>query len=405
MDIPSWLNDVTVEQLETDPVPVYARLRREVGPLAFIPAFNHWFAITWESCSYVGQDPNNEFLGGTDPALEHVFGQPCVLSVDGDIHRDLRSMLDPYLRPRPVKSYIDPLTRPTVKKLISEFEEGSTVDLTSALFEPVSVRVVGDFLGYRDVDNDTLRRWFHGLSLGFSNKALDEKGNILNPEGFRPSDEVSEEIRAITDPMIERLKKEPDDSGVSHWLHDGMPEGEVRPNEYIYPTLFTILLGGMQEPGHLMGTVVYGLSTRPDQFERVLEDPSLVSTAITEGLRWIAPIQCASSRRTAHDMELFGEKLDADETIFMGFASANHDETQFDNPSTYDMDRPPHPHMAWGAGRHACAGSNFASEVTRIALEELFTTFPRLEKDPDHEVPVRGFFFRGPAEFRAKLLR
>jgi cytochrome P450 len=312
-------------------------------------------------------------------------------------------MMDPYLRPRPVRGYIDDLVRPTARALVAKLHEGMTVDLVSEYFEPISVRGLGDFLGYKTVDTDTLRAWFHGLSLGFSNKALDENGNILHPEGFAPSDEVSREIHQTTDPMIERLTKEPDDSGISHWLHDGMPVGQVRPNAYIYPTLFTILLGGMQEPGHLMGSTLLGLFSQPEQLHRVLGDKTLIPRAITEGLRWLAPIQCASSRRARIDMELFGTKLKAGETVFMGFGSANRDEKEFDNADVYDIDRAPHPHMAFGSGRHACAGSNFSSELVRIGLEELFERFPALEQDPTHEVPVRGFFFRGPTELRARL--
>ncbi|NCL74152.1 hypothetical protein AIIKEEIJ_01594 [Rhodococcus sp. YH1] len=29
---------------------------------------------------------------------------------------------------------------------------------------------------------------------------------------------------------------------MSHWLHDGMPEGQTRDREYIYPTLYVFLL-------------------------------------------------------------------------------------------------------------------------------------------------------------------
>lgn len=396
-----WLDDVTLEQLDVDPYPVYERLR-PVSGIAFIPAYRQYVAITWESCKALAEDKET-FHGGTDPALEHVFGQPCVLTVEGETHRDLRSMMDPYLRPRPVRGYIDDLVRPTVRRQLEALAPGETQDLVQAYFEPISVRALGDFLGYRDVETDTLRRWFDGLSRGFSNKALDAEGNTLHPEGFAPSDAVSEEIRQITDPMIERLTGQPDDSGISHWIHDGMPSGEVRPNSYIYPTLFTIILGGMQEPGHLMGSTLLGLHTNPEQLSRVLADRTLIPKAITEGLRWLAPIQCASSRKAMRDIDVFGAQLKAGDPVFMSYGSANRDEKEFDNAAVYDFDRSPHPHLAFGAGRHACAGSSFASETCRIALEELFGAFPKLEKDPDHDVPVRGFFFRGPKELRVKL--
>src|SRR5438270_906568 len=105
---PSWLDEITIEQLENEPYPIFARLRRE-APLAWIPVLQSWMASNWQYCWQIASDTQN-FTGGTDPALEHVFGQPCVLSVDGEIHDDLRAMIDPHLRPRAVNRYIDGLS-------------------------------------------------------------------------------------------------------------------------------------------------------------------------------------------------------------------------------------------------------------------------------------------------------
>jgi cytochrome P450 len=72
-----------------------------------------------------------------------------------------------------------------------------------------------------------------------------------------------------------------------------MPTGQARTKEYIYPTLFVVLLGGMQEPGHGAGSVMLGLLSRPEQLRRVIDDPSQIPRAVTEGMRWIAPIWTA----------------------------------------------------------------------------------------------------------------
>ena len=67
------------------------------------------------------------------------------------------------------------------------------------------------------------------------------------------SDAVTKEIKTVVDAKLDRLSREPDDSSLSHRLHDGMPEGQTRAPEYIYPTLFVILLGGQQEPDSSRG--------------------------------------------------------------------------------------------------------------------------------------------------------
>ncbi|EKT76245.1 cytochrome P450, partial [Rhodococcus opacus M213] len=98
------------------------------------------------------------------------------------------------------------------------------------------------------------------------------------------------------DPLIDKWTVEPDDSAISHWLHDGMPEGQVRDREYIYPTLFVYLLGAMQEPGHGMASTLVGLFTRPEQLEAVIDEPALIPRAISEGMRWTSPIWSATAR-------------------------------------------------------------------------------------------------------------
>jgi cytochrome P450 len=88
--------------------------------------------------------------------------------------------------------------------------------------------------------------------------------------------------------------------------------------------------------------------------------------------------------------------LPAGQNVLLSYGSANRDETQFAQPETYNLDRPPRQHLAFGTGIHVCAGSFFAPQVARIALEELLGALPSIELDPAHEVVVWGWFFRGP---------
>jgi cytochrome P450 len=395
-DTGSWLDDVSVEQLENDPYPVFERLRRE-APIAWIPAIQANIASTWKDCWEIASDFEN-FGGTTDPANEHVFGQPNILSVDGDLHAGLRGMIDPQLRPRAVRQYIDDLARPIARGYVAELPENGPAELMAQYFEPISVRALGDLLGFKEIDSDTLRHWFHDLSTGFANKAL-------HPEGFAISDAVTKEIKAVVDPKLEQLSREPDDSSLSHWLHDGMPEGQTRSPEYIYPTLFVILLGGQQEPGHGAGSTLLGLLSNPGQLRRVAQDSSLIPRAINEGLRWCAPIWTTLGRSPYRDVERAGRKIARGSHVLLAYGSANRDEAEFERPDVFDIDRPQHPHMAFGTGKHACAGSSFAPNVIRIALEELFRAYPSIEPDPDEESPLWGWIFRGPRELHVRLSR
>ncbi|ODU06439.1 MAG: hypothetical protein ABS81_04340 [Pseudonocardia sp. SCN 72-86] len=382
-----WLNGLTVQDLETDPYPIFQRLRRE-SPVAFVPAIHAWIASTWEVCSAVADDAE-VFHGGTSPLHERVFGAPHVLGAEGPDHRQLRAAIDPALRPRAFRDLLEGTVRPVARKGIERLRAAGSADLMAEYFEPISVRTVGDVLGFADVETDTLRRWFHGLSSGIANIMMD-------PDGFAAADAAKAEIREVVEAIAARVATAPDDGVVSHWMHGGAEEGRTRPLDGLYPSLHVLLLGGLQEPGHACGSTFLGLTTRPEQLARVVEDPTQISRALAEGMRWISPIFSGTSRIPARDTELAGTRIGAGQTVWVSYGSANRDETRYDQPAEFDLDRSTQAHLGFGRGRHVCSGAAFAPQVARIALEELFAAFPGIGLDPAHDVEVWGWIFRGP---------
>ncbi|MBG6099262.1 cytochrome P450 [Nocardioides luteus] len=389
----SWLDDVTMSDLERNPYPTYERLRRE-APLAFVPVLGSYVASTAEVCREVATSPDFEAV--ITPAGGRTFGHPAIIGVNGDIHADLRGMVEPQLQPAEVDSWVDDLVRPIARSYVEQFEDRGSAELVAEFCEPVSVRSLGDLLGLQSVSSDKLREWFHKLSVSFTNAAVDENGEFTNPEGFTPGDEARAEIQEVVDPLIDRWIEHPENTAISHWLHDGMPPGKTRAREYIYPTIYVYLLGAMQEPGHGMASTLVGLFSRPEQLEEVVDDPSLLPRAISEGMRWTSPIWSATARISTKPVTIAGVDLPAGTPVILSYGSANHDTGKYDAPTEYDLHRPPLPHLAFGAGNHACAGIYYANQVMRIGLEELFEAIPNLERDTGEGVEFWGWGFRGP---------
>src|SRR5918997_2856253 len=151
-------------------------------------------------------------------------------------------------------------------------------------FEPISVRSLASVLGMDDVDDATLRRWFAGMALGAANYERD-------PEKQAACDAVIAELEAYLDPIFARLEAEPDASLLSHMLWTGRDDGTPRPRNLVLPSLKVLILGGMQEPGHGAGSVLWCLLRHPAQLADVRADlDGLLPAAIEEGMRLIAPI-------------------------------------------------------------------------------------------------------------------
>ncbi|GAB40280.1 cytochrome P450 [Gordonia sputi] len=397
---PSWIDNVTIAELEADPHPVYERLRRE-APVAFFPQLGLHIVSTRELCMEISKDSAN-WPAVISPAGGRTFGHGAILNTNGPEHRDLRDMVEPHLQPSAVDKYVDPLVRPFARRLLDDIEDAGSADIVAEYFEPVSVRALGDLLGLDDVSTDKLREWFHKLSVSFTNADMTPDGEFANPDGFIPGDEAKAEIIAHVDPKIDHWITHPDHTAISHWLHDGMPEGQTRNREVIYPNLYVFLLGAMQEPGHAMATTLAGLFSRPEQLERVIDDPTLIPRAVSEGMRWVAPIWSAAVKVATSEVTVGGVTLPEGSLVMLSYGSANNDENAYDAPTEYDLDRPVIPNLTFGGGVHACAGTYFATAVVRIALEELFEAIPNIERDTNHDVDFWGWGFRGPKELFVK---
>ncbi|KKC26650.1 cytochrome P450 [Sphingomonas sp. SRS2] len=392
---PKWLSEIDPVEFERaltdDPYPYWARLREE-APVAWVPSMQMWMVTRWREVRAVAMD-RKSFHGACDPAHMRLFGENNVLSAEGAVHAEIRSFVDPHLRKNKVSTYVDDLVRPTARRLLESLKSRRKADIVAEYLEPVSVRALGDYLGLRDVPSAQLMRWFHGLGTALVNKGMDEHGNFLAPEAQQHADVIKAEIRATVDPILDRVRRTPDDSGLSHWVNEATPPGQPRSNDFIYPTLFVTILGGMQEPGHGAANTLLGLFSRPDQFEEVRADWSLIELANHEGYRWISPIG-VFTRRVMKDTEVGGVLIPEGAIVAGSMASANRDPEQFPDGDVYDLRRPPKSHIAFNMGAHSCAGRYFGSAVQRIALEELFAAFPGLAQDKDADPTVSGWFFR-----------
>ncbi len=116
----------------------------------------------------------------------------------------------------------------------------------------------------------------------------------------------------------------------------------------------------------------------PGERRRLLEDPSLISSAVEESLRMFPAF--SHFRRTATcDTELAGQPIKQGEKVVMWYASSNRDESRHEDPDRFDVARKPE-HQAFGAGgRHYCLGTALARLELKVMLEETLRKFPDME--------------------------
>jgi cytochrome P450 len=392
----TYASTITVDDLESDPYPVYRRLRAD-EPVAWVPAVNAWLVTRAADVETVATRPELFTAEVADSPVDRSFGGPTLMTMDGERHLELRRSLDERYKPRVVATYIDDLVTPIAEEALAALLARSDrkADLLADYFEPISVLSLGAVLGVGHLSATVLQDWFHGLAMGAINFENDPVKQAI-------SDETAAKIDVELRPMMTRLREEPDNSTIASMLTSGCPVGQARTIDHVMPSLKVILTGGMQEPGHGAGTCLVGLLGNPDQLALLREEPKRWDDAVHEGLRWVAPIG-TQTRESAKDVELGGVTIPAGQTVCAVVSSACRDEREFDNPDAFDIRRPRKPNAAFGFGPHFCAGHAFARDQERIALQMLVEAMPDLRFDEAYgPIAFKGWEFRAPTALHAR---
>jgi cytochrome P450 len=117
-----------------------------------------------------------------------------------------------------------------------------------------------------------------------------------------------------------------------------------------------------------------------DQWDAIKDDPTLVTKAVEEILRFESPV-ARQPRLVRRDTELGGQRLKEGDVAFQMLGAANRDPAVFDDPDIFDIRRDPNRHIAFGLGPHFCIGAPLSRAEGQIAFATLTRRMPNLELD------------------------
>ncbi|MFC4036282.1 cytochrome P450 [Streptomyces polygonati] len=134
-------------------------------------------------------------------------------------------------------------------------------------------------------------------------------------------------------------------------------------------------------------TGVYTLLRHPEQLARVLRDPGLWPTAVTELLRLHHNGMTSMPRVALTDTELHGVLIRAGDAVVTPWVAATWDPEHFKQPDRFRLDRSTQedPAITFGTGPHFCLGVNMARMFLETALSTLFEDLPDLTLAAKHE--------------------
>jgi cytochrome P450 len=376
---------ITLEELERDPYPIYARLRDE-EPVSWVPAVQLWLVTRYEDVRIVDLSPEL-FTAATHPSTLNRTMGVNMLGSEGPDQLRVRRVVEPPFRPRDVEQRTQGMIPALANELIDGFEARGACDLFREFADPMSVRSLRFMLGLDEVPWEDLLRWNEGLMPGLANFEAD-------PVKQAPADEASAALGEVIGRVLDRVQEEPDGSVLSWMLHHGR-DGDAMSRDEIVANTRLMLSGGLQEPRDLIALVVYALGSDPAQLEEVRANRALIKAAVEETLRWAGPVG-TSTRQTTEATELAGVELEEGALVGAVLSSANRDPRRFTDPDRFDVHRKEGAHLAFAIGTHFCLGAWFGRHLARVSLEILLDRLPGLRLDPERSPTLGGWEFRKP---------
>lgn len=365
--------DVDLALLDRDPMGVWSGLRRKT-PVVRLDPLDLVAVLRYDDVKRVARD-SAAFSAVVDAPLARTIGNNFMYA-DGDNHRRVRSLVTPLLQPAALSASHATWIDAEVKRLVGTLPVGATVDLMTAVAEPLAISVLRRIIGLDAPDAD-YGRWFKVIAAAAANFEADQ-GKGAAAAG----------VMAELDDLV---------GGAP--LREGTLVGVFadRPRADVLGAIGLFLIGGLQEPRDLLGLTLIGLLSAPDQLAAIREaaDPRAgLARAIEEAARWGSPVGTVT-RVTTSEVEVGDVCIPAGTVVAGILASANRDERRWTEPDVFRAHRDEGPHLAFGTGAHACVGAAAARVLTLAAGAALL-----LERDLTlvAEPSLVGYEFRGPRD-------
>lgn len=369
-----------------DPYTEFARLR-EQGEVHRHEGLGLAIAVSHSAASVVLRHRAlGRIWSDAQPAEQFVsfnlLHRNSLLENEPPVHTRLRSSISGAFNRRHIERL-----RPTVGKLaqhmvdglLAHIAEDGEADLLDHLAQPLPVAVIAGLLDIPEADRSCLVPWSNAIVKMY------EYG--LPEEGRRSAENAATEFSDYLREIAESRREQPGEDLVSDLLRAELTEHEV------VATAVLLLMAGHEATVNVIGNGVWALLRHPSQWQRLLEDPSLVDAAVEEMIRYDAPLQMFE-RTATEDVEIAGFRVPKGQKIAALLGAAARDPKVFTEPDRFDVGRTPNQHLGFGAGVHYCIGALLARIEIAAAVRALLEKAPKLHiaRKPERrpEFGIRG---------------
>jgi cytochrome P450 family 142 subfamily A polypeptide 1 len=289
---------------------------------------------------------------------------------------------------------LEMIFRQIVDETLDAIAGKAECDLVEEVSVPLPLLLIAEMIGIRREDREKFHRW--------SDLMIAADGNIDNPEIMGKATQSFMEYSAYVAEIIDDRRANPKDDLVSILVgakdqgllgefdvtdlpgEDVTVEHLELANNELIMLLVILMVAGNETTRNAISGGMQLLIEHPDQRQKLLDDPSLIPSAVEEIIRLVSPVR-SFGRTATRDTELRGREIKQGQKVLMIYSSSNTDPEVYERPEEFDVTRNPH-HLGFGMGKHFCLGANLARMEMRVALEELLRRFPDMEYADDGPV-------------------
>ena len=388
------------------PFDIFKRLREEAPiywheeSLDFEPGF--WALTKHEDIVRVSKDPMtfSSAVGGhlmtmgdpevVDPsAVAAIIGN--MIGMDPPDHQIYRKMVAPSFTPKAIRT-LEGDMRQKIRELLENVEDKGEFNFVTEISEQLPLWVLCEMMGIPESERPKIRDLVNNLT----DASIQQDPN----NAFQIWVNYMELFKMGRD-MIEERRKNPTDDLMSVVANTKIEGGELPP-ELLDGFFLLMVIAGNETTRNTLTGGLMALTDNPEEREKLLKDPALISNATDEMLRWVTSV--IYFRRTAtKDTNIRGQDIKAGDKVVMWYGSANRDEDIFKDGHLFRVDREnAKKHLAFGAGEHLCLGNRLGHMQIRILFEELLDRFPNIHSTSD-PVRIPSNFLAGISELKVRI--
>lgn len=315
-----------------------------------------------------------EMMGGSPHLVR------SLVQMDNPDHFAYRKITQGSLLPqnlRALEARIREIARGFVDRMA---EHGDRCDFARDVAFLYPLHVIMEVLGVPESDEPRMLKLTQEL-FGNADPDLNRSGKTITDvnEGVDSIQSVVMDFMMYFNAITEDRRAKPRDdlaSLIANGKINGEPMGHLEAMSYY----IIAATAGHDTTSSTTAGALWALAENPEQFAKVKADPSLIPGLIEESIRWVTPVKHFMRTATA-DAELAGKKIAKGDWLFLSYPSGNRDETVFEDPFSFKVDRTPNKHIAFGYGAHICLGQHLARMEMRVLWEELLSRLDSVELD------------------------